>query len=205
MGKGTDGKPLREDFEQALREMNTFVDISVDELVELNLRAEQHARRRSTEGLRVRELMSAPVETVPADCPLGEAAHLLVSCRISGLPVVDGEQRLVGLVTEADFLQSMGLPSHQPHHSLWQTLEALFQHQDRIREPEGVVADLMVTDVVTVRPEQTLHDVLETMKRHRIKRVVACDDEHRVQGIITRSDLVRVFFDRLRKPADTDD
>jgi CBS domain-containing membrane protein len=55
--------------------------------------------------------------------------------------------------------------------------------------------------VVCVRPEQDLHDVLEAMKRNSVKRVVVCDGEHRPLGMVTRSDLVRVFFDRYtRRP-----
>lgn len=202
MDQQSDIKLTREDFAKALREMDTFLDITADDLMELNRVAERHARKRRRESAPVSQLMTAPVKTIQADRSLAEAAHLLVEHRISGLPVVDEQQRLIGLVTEADFLRAMGLPSHQPHHSVWQTLESMFQHQDRVREPKGVVADLMVQDVVTVRPEQTLHEVLEVMKRHHIKRVVVCDDDRHVLGIVTRSDLVRVFFDRLRKPAD---
>ena len=192
----------REDFARALRERDTFLDITADDLMELNRVAERNARQRQREGTSVSRLMTSPVETIEAGRPLAEAAHLLVEHRISGLPVVDDQGRLIGLVTESDFLRAMGLPSHQPHHSLWQTLESLFQHQDKVREPDGVVADLMVRDVVTVHPEQTLNEVLAVMKKHRIKRVVVCDGDRHVVGIVTRSDLVRVFFDRLRKSAD---
>ncbi|HSJ49253.1 MAG TPA: CBS domain-containing protein [Gammaproteobacteria bacterium] len=205
MDKQSENKLMREDFAKALREMNTFLDITADDLMELNRRAAQHARQRARESVPVSQLMTTPVTTVRADCSLAEAAHLLVEKRISGLPVVDREDRLIGLVTEADFLRAMGLPSHQPHHSVWQTLESLFQHQDRVRDPEGTVADLMIPDVVTVRAEHTLHEALDIMKKHRIKRLVVADEERRVQGIITRSDLVRVFFDRIRKSSDTSD
>lgn len=204
MSKSKDRNLSREDFVNALREMDTFMDITVDDLMEINSRAEKHARLRNTASLLVRQLMTSPVETVRSESQLADAAHLMVSRRISGLPVVDAEQRLVGLVTEADFLRAMGLPGHHPTHSLWQTLEALFQHHDQIREPEGVAADLMVSDVITMHPDQTLHEVLDVMKKHRIKRVVVTDAERHVVGMVTRSDLVRVFFDRIRKPTGAD-
>jgi CBS-domain-containing membrane protein len=201
MNKRKDTELRREDFVNALRDMDTFMDISVDDLMDLNSRAEKYARLRATGSILVRQIMTSPVETVQGDTPLAEAAHLMVSRRISGLPVVDADQRLVGLVTEADFLRAMGLPGHHPTHSLWQTLESLFQHQEQIREPEGVAADLMVSEVIGIHPEQNLQDVLEVMKKYRIKRVVVTDEERRVVGMVTRSDLVRVFFDRIRKPA----
>lgn len=189
----------REDFVNALKEMDTFMDVTVDDLLELNNKAAKFARVRKTESLRIDKLMSRSMITVSPETSLADAAHLLVTHRISGLPVVDAEQRLLGVITEADFLRAMGVPTHHPSHTLWQTLEAMFTHQPEIREPTGTVADLMVENVITVKPEQTLHDVIEVMKHNRIKRVVVCDDERRVQGMVTRSDLVRVFFDRIRR------
>jgi CBS-domain-containing membrane protein len=180
------------------------MDVTVDDLMEISRKALKYARHRKTEGLTIANLMTRAVVTVSPDTSLAEAAHLLVENRISGLPVVDAQQHLLGVITEADFLRAMGIPSHHPTHSLWQTLEAMFTHQTEIQEPTGKVADLMVQNVVTVRPDQTLHDVIEIMKHNRIKRVVVCDDEGRVLGMVTRSDLVRVFFDRLRKPLQGD-
>lgn len=190
---------IRDDFIHALAEMDTFVDVTVENLMELNAKAEKHARARATANLHVALLMSQPVITVEANSSLGQAAHLLVTHRISGLPVVDELGRLVGVITEADFLRALGVPSHHPTHSLWQTLETMFAHHVEIQEPDGTVAELMVTDVVTVTPQQTLNDVLDVMKKNRIKRVVVCDDDRHVVGMITRSDLVRVFFDRIKQ------
>lgn len=199
MNKRPESELTRDDFVNALKEMDTFMDVTVDDLMEISSKAAKYARHRKTEGLTIANLMTRAVVTVSPDTSLAEAAHLLVENRISGLPVVDKDQRLLGVITEADFLRAMGIPSHHPTHNLWQTLEAMFSHQPEIREPTGKVADLMVTNVITVKPYQTLHDVVEIMKHNRIKRVVVCDDDGRVQGMVTRSDMVRVFFDRLRK------
>jgi len=131
-----------------------------------------------------------------------DAAHLMVSERISGLPVVDDTGHLVGIITEADFLRALGVPAHQPHHNLWQTLESLFSHlahHGDLEAPEAPVTEHMVKNVVCVTPEQDLHDVIEVMKRNNVKRVVVCDDERRVPGMVTRSDLVRIFFDRYTR------
>ena len=190
-------KLTRQDFADALSEVDTYVDVTVDDLMDLTRRADRHARLRHTERLGVARLMQQPVVTVRPDTELAAAARLLMEHRISGLPVVDDDGRLAGIITEADFLRAVGIPSHHPTHSLWQTLETLFAHHDAVVEPEGRVADLMVANVVTVAPADTLHEVVETMKKHRIKRVVVADAECRVVGMITRSDLVRVFFDRL--------
>jgi len=192
-------RPGRADFQQALQSMGTYIDITVDDLMSLTQRAEQLANRRTTEAIGVSRVMSQPVRTVHPQTPLTEAAHLMVSERISGLPVVDDDDKLVGIITEADFLRALGVPAHQPHHTLWQTLESLFSHLTRhgeLEAPDTPVTEHMVKNVVCVHPEQDMHDVIEVMKRNSVKRVVVCDNERRVLGMVTRSDLVRIFFDR---------
>lgn len=186
-----------EDFTRAMQELGTYVDVSTDDLMQLHRAAEKYARLRNTESLGVEKLMTHPVKTVHASCSLSDAAHMLITQRISGLPVVDDRRRLTGIITEADFLRALGVPSHHPGHNLWQTLEHMFSQPVQLREPEGQVADLMVSDVITITAQQSLHQALDVMKQHRIKRLVVCDEARHVQGIITRSDLVRVFFDHF--------
>ena len=112
--------------------------------------------------------------------------------------VINQDQQVVGILTEADLLRSIGLPSHHPSNTLWQTLESMFSHQHSgFREPTGIVADLMVEHVIMVEQNATLHDAIAVMKKHKIKRVIVCDRDKHLQGIITRSNLVRVFFDKL--------
>jgi CBS domain-containing membrane protein len=195
-------RPGRADFQQALQSMDTFIDITVDDLMTLTQRAEQLAGRRATEAVSVARVMSQPVRTVHPQTPLSEAAHLMVSERISGLPVVDDTGKLLGIITEADFLRALGVPAHQPHHNLWQTLESLFTHLVRhgeLEAPDAPVTEYMVKNVVCVHPDEDLHDVIEVMKRNSVKRVVVCDEQHRVLGMVTRSDLVRTFFDRYTR------
>lgn len=187
-----------DDFAMALQELGTYIDVSVDDLMQLYHSAERYARIRNSESVLVAKIMMQPVTTVQADCSLSEAAHLLVTLKISGLPVVDKDNRLVGIITEADFLHALGMPSRHPDHSLWQTLESMFNHHLEVRELEGRVADLMVSKVITVSPQQTLHQAVEVMKQHKIRRLVVCDDARHVVGLITRSDLVRVFFDHFK-------
>lgn len=188
----------REDFEHALDEMGAVIDVTVSDLIIITDKARRHAQLRHAEALLVSDLMTQPVKTVSPDTPLSEAAAMLLSDRISGLPVIDRLNRLVGIVTEADFLDAIGIPCHRPTHTLWQTLEGMFSHPIELRQPGETVSALMVTEVVTVRPEQNIDDVLNAMRSHRVKRLVVVDEQRMPLGMITRSDLVRVFFERIR-------
>ena len=190
----------KEDFENALGEMSGIMDVSVNDLIQITEKARKYAQLRQTEALLVKDLMHHPVHTVHPETELREAAHLLVSARISGLPVVNADNYLLGIITEADFLSAIGLPCHRPTHNLWQTLETMFSRPLELREPSENVGALMTTEVICVRPEQSLHDALELMKSHRVRRLVVVDDKQTPIGMITRSDLVHVFFDRLTRP-----
>jgi len=187
-----------DDFAMALQEMNTLVDVSIDDLMQLQQSAEKYALRRRTATLLIETVMMQPVISVHPECTLSDAAHLLVTNKISGLPVVDNRSKLVGIITEADFLRALGIAAHHTNHSLWQTLENLFNQQVQVPETEGLVADLMMSNVITVSPQQTLHQALELMKHSGIKRLVVCDQEDYVLGIVTRSDLLRIFFDHFK-------
>ena len=200
--KSTTRKAVREDYERALQSMDTFMDIEVNDLMTSADRAQYFAGQRATESLRVSRIMSHPVQVVREQTTMSDAAHLMVTERISGLPVVDDEERLVGIITEADFLRGLGVPAHHPTHNLWQTLEVLFSHlahHGELEAPEDPVKDHMVRDVVCTSPDQYVDDVIQLMKQHRVKRVLVCSAEKRVVGVVTRSDLMRIFFDRYRK------
>lgn len=199
-------RPRREDYERALQSVSSFVDIEVEDLMTLAERAEHFAEQRTSESIAVTRIMSQPVRTVHADTRMAEAAHLMVSTRISGLPVLDDDGCLIGIITEADFLRALGVPAHHPSQTLWQTLESVFSHLGQsagIERPDDPVADHMVRNVVCASADQDVHDVLDLMKRHRVKRVVVCDEQRSVVGMITRSDLLRLFFDRFREEPST--
>lgn len=187
----------RDDIAKALQEVGTYMDVSVDDLLQVQTLAMKHARMRKSQDRQIASLMTQPVISVSPDCSLSEAAHLLVTHRISGLPVVDESNKLLGIITEADFLRALGVAAHHPGHHLWQTLENMFHPAVQVRETEGTVAELMVRDVITLSDKASLHQALELMKQHRIKRLVVCDKEQRVVGMLTRSNLVRVFFDHF--------
>lgn len=194
--------PSREDYERALQSMDTFVDVGVNDLMTLAERAEHFARQRASESMLISRIMSQPVRVVRPETTMSEAAHIMVTERISGLPIVDDAEQLVGIITEADFLRGLGVPAHHPTHNLWQTLESLFSHLAHHTEPEGPddpVSDHMVRNVVCASPDHFVNDALELMQKHRVKRVLVCDHEHHVIGVVTRSDLVRIFFDRYTR------
>ena len=186
-----------EDFRNALKELDSYIDITLEDLMEINQIAQKHAQRRTAEQLTVRDIMTTNVTSVHPDTPLRDAARILLELRISGLPVTDEHNKLAGIVTEADFLNALGIPCHHPAHSLWQSLESMFRHHPSPGNTPHTVADIMVQQTITLHADNTLHDVIDSMKRHHIKRVVVTDEQQQVLGIITRSNLIRVILQHM--------
>lgn len=197
-------KLQREDFIHALEEIDTFVDITVDDLMDVKNRAEKYARKREAENHPVKDIMTTPVITLNEHHKLSEVANIMVTQRISGIPIVDDQKKLIGLITEADLLRSLGLSDLNPSRSLWQSLENMFSHHYEIQDNNGLVSDRMTRHVITILPQQSLHDALNLMSKHVIKRIIVCDEQRYVLGMITRTDLVRVFFKNVHKNLNTD-
>jgi CBS domain-containing membrane protein len=191
-------QPLLEDYQRALKSMQTFIDITADDLMTLAQRAVYYAGIRENESIIISEIMTQPVHVIPPDTRMSEAAHILITRRISGLPIVNEEQKLIGILTEADFLRDLGVPFLHPSQNLWQTLESLFSQtpahitNDRA---DDLVKNHMTSDVITIQPDKDVHTALDLMKQHLVKRLLVCEDS-KVVGVVTRSDLIRLFFAR---------
>lgn len=185
------------DVQNALKEIDTFVDVNLETLMMVMKLSQKHAELRHVEKILVRDIMTVNVKTVEPTTSMRDASQILLDLRISGLPVVDQVGSLVGIVTEADFLSALGIPCHHPAHSLWQTLDSMFKSHPMNTLTPKIVADIMSTNTVSVTQDKTLHDVIDIMKQHHVKRVVVVDENNIVQGIITRSNLVKVLLQKI--------
>src|SRR3974390_1043677 len=115
--------------------------------------------------------MTSPVVSVEADTTVVQAAQIMLQKRISGLPVVDKDGRLVGIVTEGDFLRraETGTQRRRPR---W--LEYLFgpgRLADEYADTHSrKVVDVMTRDPVIVSEDASLEKIVDVMERHQIKR-----------------------------------
>ncbi len=136
--------------------------------------------------MRVLDIMSIDVLTVSPEESLKAAARLMVERGVSGLPVVNAEGKLVGIITEADFLEREADRSHR------RLLDALMHKPDTVSEAE-TVGQVMSTHPVVIYPEASVTEAARVMSHHHVKRLPVVNDEGRLQGIISRGDVVTVF------------
>lgn len=139
--------------------------------------------------MKVRDLMTNEVVSIGPDGAIKEAARLMVESGVSGVPVVDDDGRLIGIITEADFVAGEADRRAEQRAGL---LRFLLNRQP-IGDEELKVADVMTRDVITVGPDADHTEAARLMDREAVKRLIVTDDAERVVGIVSRADIMRAF------------
>lgn len=145
--------------------------------------------------MKVGDVMTTGAATVRLDASLAEAARIMVEHRISGLPVVDASGRLVGVLTEGDFLRRKD--GDRPR---WITvlLNDPDAHITAKQLHDRRVEDAMSRNPVSVGVEASVDEVVDLMERHGIKRVPVVGDG-KVIGIVSRGNLLLALTRRVTR------
>ncbi|HET9290621.1 MAG TPA: CBS domain-containing protein [Actinomycetes bacterium] len=138
----------------------------------------------------VKDLMTTPVVTVEPSAPFKEIVARLAEHRVSAVPVVDDGRRVLGVVSEADLLLKEEFPEPEQDLPLWWIKRARL---DRAKAAASVARDLVTVAVVAVSPDATVAEAARRMHTAKVKRLPVVDRSGRLVGIVSRSDLLKVF------------
>ncbi len=143
--------------------------------------------------MRAHEIMTSKVFTVKPGTSIAEIAMLMATERISGLPVVDDDGRMIGIVSETDLLHRAETGTERKR-KWWISLfiDTDMRARDFIKGHGHTAADVMSRFVVSVRDDATLAEVADMLDTNDLKRVPVLKAGQLV-GIITRGDLVRAL------------
>jgi len=139
--------------------------------------------------MKVSDLMTKDVVTVTSAKSLRDAAELLVEKRISGMPVVDEENAVIGVLSEADILVKAGGSSPRNRLLGW-LFEPDFGDEDKIRAE--TVGEAMSAPALTISSHRPVHEAARLMVGEGVNRLPVVEDGQLV-GILTRADVVRAF------------
>ena len=143
--------------------------------------------------MKVSEIMTRTVVSISPGASISEAVKLMLKNHISGLPVIDKEGKLIGILTEGDLLRRSETGTER-RRSRW--LDALFGPGDAadayVHSHGRRVKDVMTRDPITVRESTPLHEVVHLMERRNIKRLPVVR-AGKVVGIISRANLIRAL------------
>ena len=150
--------------------------------------------------MQTKDIMTKKVISVKPETKITEAANLLHKYNLTGLPVTDKENKVVGIISEADFMT-------QDHHlhlpSYIQTLQ-IFKPWERsdeklkkeIKKLSNVkVSEIMNRKTITTSPKTDLKDLAALFAEKRVNPIPVTDKENHLLGIVSRSDIIRLFAD----------
>lgn len=143
--------------------------------------------------MHARDIMTSPAITATSDTTLLEIVQLMLDHRISAIPIVDGREALVGLVSEGDLVRRAEIGTEQKH-SWWLSMFGnATVLADEFMKSHGVTAkEVMTKVVVTATEDAPLWEIAETLEKKKIKRLPIVRDGH-VVGIVSRANLLQAL------------
>jgi CBS domain-containing protein len=152
--------------------------------------------------MRAHQIMTRQVITVATGAPIVEAANTMLQNHISGLPVVDETGKLVGIISQGDFIRRAEIGT-QRKRGRW--LKLLLGSgkvaSDFVHERGRKVGEIMTLDPCTVTEDATLEDVVSLMEQNNVKRLPVMRGDQLV-GIVTRSNLLQAVAELAREVPD---
>lgn len=148
----------------------------------------------------VKDIMTKEVFTVNENDTVEKCANILSTKNLSGLPVVDDNNKVIGIVTEGDLIKRASRIEGPP---VLEVLGGIFyletpnKFMERLKKLTGsIVKEIMTKDIITIDPDKELEDAATLLVRKKIKRLPVVDKEGNLVGIISRKDIMHYLFDK---------
>jgi len=142
----------------------------------------------------VKDIMVKKVITIQKDASVEELSELLVKNRISGVPVLDSDGKLVGIATEGDLIikdSDLHFPRYFKLLDSIIYLESLNKFKKSLKKFLGTkVEDVMTAEIKTVKEDTLVGEAANIMIKYNINRVPVLDSKDELVGIVTRADIV---------------
>ncbi|MGW1401442.1 CBS domain-containing protein [Streptomyces sp. NPDC002405] len=137
----------------------------------------------------VSDVMTHTVVAVGCDAPFKEMINLMAQWKVSALPVLAGEGRVIGVVSEADLLPKEEFRDSDPDR-----FTQLRRLSDLAKAGAVTAEELMTSPAVTVHSDATLAEAARIMAQRRVKRLPVVNGEGMLEGMVSRGDLLKVFL-----------
>jgi CBS domain-containing protein len=155
----------------------------------------RHIRSSIGFEMHVQDVMTREVLSITKYESIMRVANILSEKNISGLPVVDNENRVVGIITQADILSMVGVGRE---HTFKDLLKYLLGEPLPERRVGDHVGDIMTSPAVTIKPDMNIAEAVRLMDEKRIRRLTVVDGKNVLIGIITRADILKAVIKKLK-------
>jgi CBS domain-containing membrane protein len=184
-----------EDIYEAMQSIPGYLDITPGDFKELYSLAYRHALERLSRAVTAAEIMTTDVVAVNPDTPVAEVAAAMGRRGVSGIPVVDAGHKVVGVISEKDFLSRMGVAEPRNFMSL---VAGCLMTKGCVALPikRATAADIMTSPAVTVAPDTPVQTIAALLNDRGINRVPVTDPAGRLLGLVSRGDIVTATMGR---------
>jgi CBS domain-containing protein len=184
-----------EDILEAMRAIPGYLDITPGDFKEVYRLAFQHALERLSRAVTAAEIMTTDVVAVNPDTPVVEVAAAMGRRGVSGVPVVDAGHKVVGVISEKDFLVRMGVVEPRNFMSL---VASCLMTKGCVALPikRVLAADIMTSPAVTVAPDTPVRTIAALLTDRGINRAPVTDPAGRLLGLVSRADIVKATMGR---------
>ena len=182
-----------EDLDAVLKQHDQVLDISRDDLESLFMQTEQRAYQRRFGIISCADIMSRDIVSAEFGTSLEQAWQLMRRHHVAALPVLNRARRVIGIVTQTDFLDHGGLDNYGDIRT--QLRRFLRKSGVTHTEKAEVVGQIMTPHPITARLDTPIVDLVPLMADSGFHHIPVVDDEQRFAGIITQSDLVAALYE----------
>jgi len=183
-----------DDIISAMRSMDGFIDISINDFKEIYEYAYNHALKRSLHAITAADLMTKDVFSVPSDATIQDVIQKMATKAVSGIPVLSNvDKTVVGVISEKDILFHLG---KQNMGSLWQLLSLCFEKESCLDSSilDLTATALMSSPAITSKKETSAAEIIRIFRENNINRVPVVDSSQQLLGIVSRNDLLNAHL-----------
>jgi CBS domain-containing membrane protein len=182
-----------EDLDAVLKQYNQVLDVSRDDLEEIFLKTEMRAYQRRFGVISCGDIMSKDVATAEFGTALETAWRDMRARKVAALPVLNRARRVIGIVTQTDFLDHSGLDDY---HTVTQKLRRFLRRTGVTHtEKAEVVGQIMTMKPAVATLATPIIDLVPLMADAGFHHIPVVDEEQRFAGIVTQSDLVAALYE----------
>lgn len=147
--------------------------------------------------MKIKDVMTRDVITLMTSDTIDKAVKIILDSKISGLPVMDENKRVVGVVSESDLIyreKDVEIPAFIPVLEGFIFLDSVKKYEDKLRKKFALKAkDIMNSPPITIYEDDDIHKGVNIMLSKKINRIPVVDEEEKLVGIVTRSDILKSF------------
>jgi CBS domain-containing protein len=187
-----------DDILEAMRDIRGYLDITPGDFKDLYRFAYNHAIERLTKLAKAGDMMTSQVVFVRQKTPLKAVAETMSSHGISGVPVVDDEDKVVGVISEKDFLSLMDTKKTE---SFMGVVAQCLTNKGCVAKPmrKQNAEDIMTSPAITVGENTSIAEIVDILRERNINRVPVIDQQDKLIGIVSRQDVVQASVSEISK------